>query len=60
MASSTSPFARRLYAKALYSMLADDPAYRAKLAWDKMRGLLPATSATFPPDHSESNFRTGQ
>jgi len=42
--------------KALYSMLADDPAYRAKLAWDKMRVFF-GDERHVPPDHSESNFR---
>jgi 6-phosphogluconolactonase len=41
--------------KALYSLLADDPAYRAKLAWDKMRVFF-GDERHVPPDHSESNF----
>jgi len=42
--------------KALYSLLADDPAYRAKIAWDKMRVFF-GDERHVPPDSSESNFR---
>jgi 6-phosphogluconolactonase len=42
--------------KALYAMLADDPAYRAKIAWDKMRVFF-GDERHVPPDNSESNFR---
>jgi 6-phosphogluconolactonase len=42
--------------KALYAMLADDPAHRAKIAWDKMRVFF-GDERHVPPDNSESNFR---
>jgi 6-phosphogluconolactonase len=42
--------------KSLYSLLADDPAYRAKIAWDKMRVFF-GDERHVPPDSSESNFR---
>jgi len=42
--------------KALYSLLADDPGYRAKIAWDKMRVFL-GDERHVPPDSPESNFR---
>ncbi len=42
--------------KALYSLLADDPAYRSKLAWDKMRVFF-GDERHVPPDHADSNFR---
>jgi 6-phosphogluconolactonase len=42
--------------KALYALLADDPAYRAKIAWDKMRVFF-GDERHVPPDNSESNFR---
>jgi 6-phosphogluconolactonase len=42
--------------KALYSMLADDLAYRANLEWDKMRVFF-GDERHVPPDHSDSNFR---
>jgi 6-phosphogluconolactonase len=42
--------------KSLYAMLADDPAYRAKIAWDKMRVFF-GDERHVPPDNSESNFR---
>jgi 6-phosphogluconolactonase len=42
--------------KSLYSMLADDPAYRAKIAWDKMRVFF-GDERHVPPDSPESNFR---
>jgi 6-phosphogluconolactonase len=42
--------------KALYAMLADDPAYRTKIAWDKMRVFF-GDERHVPPDNSESNFR---
>jgi 6-phosphogluconolactonase len=42
--------------KSLYSLLADDPAYRSKIAWDKMRVFF-GDERHVPPDHSDSNFR---
>ena len=42
--------------KALYSLLADDPGYRAKIAWDKMRVFF-GDERHVPPDSPESNFR---
>ena len=42
--------------KVLYSLLADDPAYRTKIAWDKMRVFF-GDERHVPPDNSESNFR---
>ena len=42
--------------KSLYALLADDPAYRAKIAWDKMR-IFFGDERHVPPDGSESNFR---
>lgn len=42
--------------KSLYAMLADDPAYRAKIAWDKMRVFF-GDERHVPPDNAESNFR---
>jgi 6-phosphogluconolactonase len=42
--------------RALYSLLADDPAYRARIAWDKMRVFF-GDERHVPPDSSESNFR---
>jgi 6-phosphogluconolactonase len=42
--------------KSLYSLLADDPAHRARIAWDKMRVFF-GDERHVPPDNSESNFR---
>jgi 6-phosphogluconolactonase len=42
--------------KSLYALLADDPAYRSKIAWDKMRVFF-GDERHVPPDNSESNFR---
>ncbi len=42
--------------KSLYALLADDPAYRAKIAWDKLRVFF-GDERHVPPDSSESNFR---
>jgi 6-phosphogluconolactonase len=42
--------------KSLYALLADDPAYRSKIAWDKMRVFF-GDERHVPPDSSESNFR---
>jgi 6-phosphogluconolactonase len=42
--------------KSLYAMLADDSAYRSKIAWDKMRVFF-GDERHVPPDSSESNFR---
>ena len=42
--------------KSLYALLADDPAYRSKISWDKMRVFF-GDERHVPPDNSESNFR---
>jgi 6-phosphogluconolactonase len=42
--------------KSLYALLADDPVYRAKIPWDKMRVFF-GDERHVPPDSSESNFR---
>jgi len=42
--------------KVLYAMLADDPAYRNKMPWDKMRVFF-GDERHVPPDHNDSNFR---
>ena len=42
--------------KSLYALLADDPAYRAKITWDKVRVFF-GDERHAPPDSSESNFR---
>jgi 6-phosphogluconolactonase len=42
--------------KSLYALLSDEPAYRAKIAWDKMRVFF-GDERHVPPDNSESNFR---
>jgi len=42
--------------KSLYALLADDPAFRSKIAWDKMRVFF-GDERHVPPDHSDSNFR---
>ena len=42
--------------KSLYVMLADDPAYRGKIIWDKMRVFF-GDERHVPPDSPESNFR---
>jgi 6-phosphogluconolactonase len=41
--------------KALYALLADDLAYRGKIAWDKMRVFF-GDERHAPPDSNESNF----
>jgi len=41
--------------KSLYALLADDPAYRAKITWDKVRVFF-GDERHVPPDSSESNF----
>ena len=41
--------------KALYTMLADDPAYRSQIPWDKLRVFF-GDERHAPPDSSESNF----
>lgn len=41
--------------KALYAMLVDDPAYRSKIPWDKMRVFF-GDERHVPPDHNDSNF----
>jgi len=41
--------------KVLYAMLADDPAYRSKIPWDKMRVFF-GDERHVPPDHNDSNF----
>jgi 6-phosphogluconolactonase len=42
--------------KSLYALLADDPAYRAQITWDKIRNFF-GDERHAPPDSSESNFR---
>ncbi len=42
--------------KSLYALLADDPAYRAKITWDKVRVFF-GDERHAPPDSPESNFR---
>jgi 6-phosphogluconolactonase len=42
--------------KSLYALLADDPAYRAQITWDKIR-IFFGDERHAPPDSSESNFR---
>jgi len=42
--------------KSLYALLADDPAYRAQITWDKMRVFF-GDERHAPPDSPESNFR---
>ena len=41
--------------KALYSLLADDPGYRSKIQWDKLRVFF-GDERHAPPDSNESNF----
>jgi 6-phosphogluconolactonase len=41
--------------KALYALLADDPAYRSKVPWDKLRVFF-GDERHAPPDSNESNF----
>ncbi len=41
--------------KALYSMLVDDPTYRSKIPWPKLRFFF-GDERHAPPDSSESNF----
>jgi len=41
--------------KALYSLLADDPAFRSKIPWDKVRVFF-GDERHAPPDSNESNF----
>jgi 6-phosphogluconolactonase len=41
--------------KVLYAMLADDPAYRSRIPWDKVR-IFFGDERHAPPDSSESNF----
>ena len=41
--------------KVLYAMLADDPAYRSKVPWDKLRVFF-GDERHAPPDSNESNF----
>lgn len=41
--------------KALYAMLADDPNYRSKVPWDKLR-IFFGDERHAPPDSNESNF----
>jgi len=41
--------------KSLYALLADDPGYRSKVPWDKMRVFFGDERHT-PPDSPESNF----
>jgi 6-phosphogluconolactonase len=42
--------------KALYAMLADDPAFRANLPWPKMHFFF-GDERHVPPDNDQSNFR---
>jgi len=42
--------------KALYAMLADDPAFRSKLPWPKMHFFF-GDERHVPPDSDQSNFR---
>jgi 6-phosphogluconolactonase len=42
--------------KSLYALLADDAAYRARIAWEKMRVFF-GDERHVPPDHSDSNFQ---
>ena len=42
--------------KALYSLLADDPAFRSKLPWPKMHFFF-GDERHVPPDSDQSNFR---
>jgi 6-phosphogluconolactonase len=41
--------------KSLYALLAADAAYRARIAWEKMRVFF-GDERHVPPDHSDSNF----
>ena len=41
--------------KSLYALLADDPTYRAKVPWDKMRVFF-GDERHVPPDSPDSNF----
>jgi len=41
--------------KVLYAMCADDPAYRSKIPWDKLR-IFFGDERHVPPDSNESNF----
>jgi 6-phosphogluconolactonase len=42
--------------KALYSLLVDDPEFRARVPWDKLQ-LFFGDERHVPPDHTDSNFR---
>lgn len=42
--------------RALYTLLADDSAYRSKIPWDKLR-LFFGDERHVPPDHADSNYR---
>jgi 6-phosphogluconolactonase len=42
--------------KALYGLLANDPALRAQVPWDKMQVFF-GDERHVPPDHPDSNFR---
>lgn len=42
--------------KALYGLLANDPALRAQVPWDKMQVFF-GDERHVPPDHADSNFR---
>jgi 6-phosphogluconolactonase len=42
--------------KALYSLLVDDPEFRARVPWDKMHFFF-GDERHVPPDHADSNFR---
>jgi 6-phosphogluconolactonase len=42
--------------KTLYALLAEDPALRSRIPWDKMQVFF-GDERHVPPDHPESNFR---
>lgn len=42
--------------RALYSLLADDPAFRSKVPWSKIHFFF-GDERHVPPDHADSNFR---
>lgn len=42
--------------RSLYSLLADDPAWRQKIPWDKLHFFW-GDERHVPPDHQESNYR---